>query len=87
MWLGKKYHVEKVGGFNSRLDEIQAAFLRNLLSNLRSANEKRRSILKLCTNAAIGTRLSFQHFSGNEHVDHLAICFTQDRPKALMHFD
>ena len=84
---GRKYHVEKEGGFNSRLDEIQAAVLRKRLNNLHSANEKRRSILKRYTNAATGTRLSFQHFSGNEHVGHLAICFTQDRPKALMHFD
>jgi len=84
---GRKYHVEKVGGFNSRLDEIQAAILRKRLNSLHSANDKRRSILKRYNIAATGTRLSFQHFSGNEHVGHLAICFTQDRPKALLHFD
>lgn len=83
---GRKYHVEKVGGFNSRLDEIQAAILRKRLSNLHFATEKRRLILQRYVQAAIGTSLTFQKFSSNEHVGHLAICLTQDRPKALLHF-
>lgn len=38
-----KYHNEIVG-FNSRLDELQAAFLRAKLPGLEAANERRRSI-------------------------------------------
>jgi dTDP-4-amino-4,6-dideoxygalactose transaminase len=40
----KEKHVHEIEGFNSRLDELQAAFLRKKLSYLDRDNEKRRHI-------------------------------------------
>lgn len=39
-----KYHVQLPGGMNSRLDEMQAAFLRVLLPSLEAANTARRQV-------------------------------------------
>lgn len=41
---GKKYHVELAGGLNSRLDELQAGFLRHTLQSLESRNARRSEI-------------------------------------------
>lgn len=41
---GRKYHNERAGGRNSRLDEMQAAFLCSLLPDLERRNSRRREI-------------------------------------------
>lgn len=41
----QKYKSERTGGRNSRLDEVQAAFLRTLLPSLDQRNERRREIM------------------------------------------
>jgi dTDP-4-amino-4,6-dideoxygalactose transaminase len=75
----KKYHNEYIG-VNSRLDELQAAFLNLKLANLDSDNNKRRAIAKRylseIKNAKI--ELPFWNFSGN-HVFHLFVIRTQNR--------
>ena len=43
---GEKYHVEVTGGRNSRLDEIQAAILRQKLGYLDRWNQQRREIAR-----------------------------------------
>ena len=75
----KKYHNEFIG-VNSRLDELQAAFLNVKLSILDSDNDKRRSIasryLKEIKNDKI--KLPFWDFSNN-HVFHLFVVRTDNR--------
>jgi dTDP-4-amino-4,6-dideoxygalactose transaminase len=79
-----KYHNEYIG-VNSRLDELQAAFLNLKLPNLDADNEKRRVIAKrylaeikndkitLPTVSLLGTKQS------NNHVFHLFVIRTENR--------
>nr|WP_199002910.1 DegT/DnrJ/EryC1/StrS family aminotransferase [Flavobacterium sp. ASV13] len=75
----KKYHNKHIG-VNSRLDEIQAAFLNIKLPNLNADNDKRRAIairyLSEIKNDKIV--LPFWDFSNN-HVFHLFVVRTQNR--------
>ncbi len=75
----KKYHNEFIG-INSRLDELQAAFLNVKLSHLDADNQKRRNIAKRylteITNSKIN--LPYWDFSSN-HVFHLFVIRTENR--------
>jgi dTDP-4-amino-4,6-dideoxygalactose transaminase len=74
-----KYQNEFVG-VNSRLDEIQAAFLNLKLSNLDADNEKRRTIAKRYLTEIKNDKiiLPFWDFSNN-HVFHLFVIRTHKR--------
>jgi dTDP-4-amino-4,6-dideoxygalactose transaminase len=74
-----KYQNEFIG-VNSRLDEIQAAFLNLKLSNLDADNEKRRSIAKRYLTEIKNDKiiLPFWDFSKN-HVFHLFVIRTSKR--------
>jgi dTDP-4-amino-4,6-dideoxygalactose transaminase len=75
----KKYYNEYVG-VNSRLDEIQAAFLNLKLPNLNADNDKRRKIAKryLAEIKNEKITLPFWDFSEN-HVFHLFVIRTESR--------
>jgi dTDP-4-amino-4,6-dideoxygalactose transaminase len=69
----KKYHNE-VLGYNSRLDELQAAFLKVKLLDLDADNEKRRVIAARYLERLAGTQLTLPVCSSSaEHVWHLFV--------------
>ncbi len=75
----KKYYNEYIG-VNSRLDELQAAFLNVKLPNLDADNEKRRVIAKRYLAGIKNDKieLPFWDFSNN-HVFHLFVIRTKNR--------
>lgn len=75
----KKYHNEFIG-INSRLDEIQAAFLNVKLPFLEEENNKRRSIAKRYLSEIKNDKILLPHwdFSTN-HVFHLFVIRTENR--------
>lgn len=87
----KKYY-NKYQGYNSRLDEIQAAVLRVKLKGLDEDNQKRREVahyyLNNIENAEIilpkipGSALTFE-----DHVWHLFVVRTSNRKRFLEHLD
>jgi len=74
-----KYHNEVIG-VNSRLDELQAAFLNVKLSNLDNENNTRRSIAKRYLSEIKNDKITlpFWDFTEN-HVFHLFVIRTQNR--------
>jgi dTDP-4-amino-4,6-dideoxygalactose transaminase len=74
-----KYHNDFIG-VNSRLDELQAAFLNLKLPNLDSDNQKRRIIAKRYLSEVNNNKITlpFWDLSSN-HVFHLFVIRTQDR--------
>ncbi len=78
-WEGK-YRIARVGGQNSRLDEMQAAILRRRLPLLDAANERRRAIHALYAEAVGDDRI----FGSNDDsfVAHLAVLDLPDRDAA-----
>lgn len=75
----KKYYNEYIG-VNSRLDELQAAFLNLKLPNLDTDNEKRRAIAKRYLSEITNNKilLPFWDYSDN-HVFHLFVIRTENR--------
>jgi dTDP-4-amino-4,6-dideoxygalactose transaminase len=75
----KKYYNDYVG-VNSRLDELQAAFLNLKLPNLNNDNDKRRAIAKRYLSEIKNDKiiLPFWDFSNN-HVFHLFVIRTENR--------
>ena len=75
----KKYHNEFIG-INSRLDELQAAFLNVKLPHLDSDNDKRRSIAKRYLTEIKNNKINlpFWDLSSN-HVFHLFVIRTENR--------
>tara|TARA_B110001452_G_C15233439_1_gene427123 strand:- start:1643 stop:2743 length:1101 start_codon:yes stop_codon:yes gene_type:complete len=75
----KKY-VNSVVGYNSRLDELQAAFLNLKLPNLDKDNSRRRVIADRYLNGIKNSKVSLPYYSGNEdHVFHLFVVLVTDR--------
>ena len=81
-----KYEVALPGGVNSRLDEIQAAFLLARLPMLDAHNERRRDIVSRYVAAAEGGPLKVLPADGAHHVAHLAVAVASDRQAAVEHF-
>jgi len=82
---GSKYDVVMPGGRNSRLDELQAAFLSALLPHVDTDNERRRAILAAYAAAAAGgiDLVSSPHGT----VGHLAVVLTDDRNRLARHLN
>lgn len=75
----KKYHNEFVG-INSRLDELQAAFLNVKLPNLDADNDKRRSIAKRYLSEIKNDKIVLPTWDfSNNHVFHLFVIRTENR--------
>ena len=73
-------YVNEYIGFNSRLDEIQAAFLRCKLPFLDADNEKRRIIAKRYLSEINNKKISLPEYSDyNDHVFHQFVVRVSDR--------
>lgn len=77
----KKYENEFLG-LNSRLDELQAAFLRVRLQDLDIHNHKRREVAKRYLAEIQNEKIVLPHYDYTEnHVFHLFVIRTEDREK------
>lgn len=74
----EKYRVVTPFGRNSRMDEMQAAVLSNLLPYLDDYNQKRRELYAAYRQAA-GAGLQFLKFPGTDFVGHLAVVLSDQR--------
>lgn len=77
----EKRYVSKYVGINSRLDEVQATFLRLKLKNLDADNEKRRAIARRYLAEISNPQFKLPQWSGDrDHVFHLFVirCETRD---------
>ena len=78
----EKRYIAEYEGVNSRLDELQAAFLRIKLRDLETANTRRREIAKYYLETIVNDKLSLPFWDGSEnHVFHLFVIRTQEREK------
>jgi dTDP-4-amino-4,6-dideoxygalactose transaminase len=74
-----KYYNDHIG-INSRLDELQAAFLNVKLPNLDTENEKRRTIAKRYLSEIKNVKIMLPFWDlSNNHVFHLFVIRTQNR--------
>ncbi len=75
----KKYHNEFIG-INSRLDELQAAFLNVKLPHLDADNDKRRSIAKRYLLEIKNNKINLPYWDlSSNHVFHLFVIRTENR--------
>lgn len=81
----RKYCVSQAGGRNSRLDELQAAFLRARLPSLDRENARRREIHNAYAGAIRHARIRVPPVATAEHVAHLAVVRTGDRESLRSH--
>jgi aminotransferase EvaB len=70
---GEKYCVEEDGGWNSRLDEIQAAVLRVRLPKLDEQNRRRRKIARSYAAALSSSSVQMAQDGGGDFVAHLTV--------------
>jgi dTDP-4-amino-4,6-dideoxygalactose transaminase len=74
-----KYYNDHIG-INSRLDELQAAFLNVKLPNLNAENEKRRTIARRYLYEIKNDKITLPFWDlSNNHVFHLFVIRTQNR--------
>ena len=81
---GDKYSVEIEHGTNSRLDELQAAFLVAKLDELDNWNQQRITIAKQYVNAFENTKVKVLK-NTLKGVAHLFVVLTEDRDKLVEH--
>lgn len=75
----QKYYNDYLG-FNSRLDELQAAFLRIKLPHLAAENDKRRTIAKRYLSEIKNDKIILPFYDGSDnHVFHLFVIRTPKR--------
>ncbi len=80
-----KYHVGRPGGRNSRLDELQAAYLRLMLPKLAGWNDRRRQIAAVYAQELQGTGLMVGRLPGTADVVHLLVCRSGRRDRIREH--
>lgn len=78
-----KYNCQTEGGTNSRLDELQASFLRLKLRDLDTLNSRRRDIHSRY--ALAGKNLKFVNISSESFIGHLAVIETSNRTQLQKH--
>jgi dTDP-4-amino-4,6-dideoxygalactose transaminase len=78
----KQRYYHEIKGFNSRLDEIQAAVLRVKLKYLEKWNDNRRSMANLYGKLIKSNKISLpREVINNKHVFHLYVIRTKNRDK------
>ena len=82
---GQKYHVDMAGGRNSRLDELQAAVLREKLPLLDRWNAARRRIATRYSEAFQDLPLTLPPSLGTDYVAHLYVVRTTRRDALKAH--
>jgi dTDP-4-amino-4,6-dideoxygalactose transaminase len=81
-------YVNELLGVNSRLDEIQAAFLNTKLPFLDDDNDKRRSIAKWYLSEIKNNKIILPTYDGSEnHVFHLFVVQVKDRDGFMKYLD
>ncbi len=83
-WNGK-YQNELAGGRNSRLDEMQAALLSQLLPRLDQWNARRRDIANLYSNTIRHDDIRTPNIAGPEYVAHLYVINSSRRDELRHH--
>jgi dTDP-3-amino-2,3,6-trideoxy-4-keto-D-glucose/dTDP-3-amino-3,4,6-trideoxy-alpha-D-glucose/dTDP-2,6-dideoxy-D-kanosamine transaminase len=83
----RKYQVSRAGGRNSRLDELQAAFLLAKLPHLDRWNEARREIARRFSEEIRNPRVKFPRDFGADNVAHLFVVRCQDRDGFRRHLE
>jgi dTDP-4-amino-4,6-dideoxygalactose transaminase len=82
----KKYHNKYIG-INSRLDELQAAFLNVKLPYLDADNDKRRSIAKRYLTEITNNKINLPYWDlSSNHVFHLFVIRTKNRDALQEYF-
>lgn len=81
-------YVNELLGFNSRLDELQAAFLNVKLPTLDSDNERRRAIAKRYISEIKNEKIILPEYNGSEnHVFHLFVVRVENRNEFIDYLD
>jgi dTDP-4-amino-4,6-dideoxygalactose transaminase len=81
-------YVNDILGFNSRLDELQATFLRCKLPYLDADNKRRIEIAKRYLSEIKNEKIVLPEFSGAaDHVFHLFVIRVKDRTKFIEYLD
>jgi aminotransferase EvaB len=81
----QKYHVERAHARNSRLDELQAAVLTELLPLLDSANARRRQIAQHYVNSVRHPKVILPSWTGEDYVAHLFVIRSTERDSLRAH--
>ena len=81
----KKYRNDFAGGRNSRLDEIQAAFLSHLLPRLNQWNDRRRIIANRYSANIHHPAIQLPGIAGKEYVAHLYVINSSKRDELQKH--
>nr|WP_246414488.1 DegT/DnrJ/EryC1/StrS family aminotransferase [Microbacterium thalassium] len=79
----RRKSVHEVAGVNSRLDELQAAVLREKLPALEGENRRRRAIADHYRRELAQSRVLLPAPAGDDHVHHLFVIRVADRPSVV----
>ena len=80
----EKYY-NRYKGWNSRLDEIQAAVLRVKMKYLDDENRQRRGIAEFYNNSITNSMVVLPRFQDNSHVFHLFVIRAKSRDRLIKH--